>query len=270
MSTHAYQTVLVNSRDCKQLDSTGSRFYVELGQTIYPHPNSTMALTSLLVPHSWYPIREPYNTLLLEEFNGTDALFVNVTLTQGTYTVSEMDTLVATALNTASPSGWTYTWSTNTTTGRATVSVTGATTPQYARLVFTDTALNAHMILGQGRDSYITMNNGNGYSVPTDNFVVYSGVQTDFITIRCPQLEPAFISSRTGTRDNILLTYALQGSHGDIESVVPESLQHSPVHRPFSRIDFEILDQAGQHIVFNGQHIVMTLQLFCDYNSLLK
>jgi hypothetical protein len=266
----AYQTILINSRDGTQKDDTGSQFFVQFKDTVTPHRQSTVAVTSLIIPHSWYNIRTPYNTFQINESLG--AITYTVTIPEGNYTVTLMDTAIEQSMTSASASsgnGYTFTASTNTSTGKLTLVAIGLTGSETVTMSFDLTPFNGHMLLGGTKGgSYLFT------SVITQNtlpkFVSYSGVNIDYLTIRCPQIQPAFLSSQTGTRTTVLFSYPLVGASGDVESCSPDSLQHSPIHQAFTRLDFEILDQQGRYLDLQGAHIVLTLQLFAPFNDIFK
>ena len=261
MSTHPYQTIVIQSRDCQHHDDTGSNFSFLMQDTIYAHRNSTIALTSLLIPHSWYSCRAPYTTFQMTE-NGVT---FTCTLPEGNYNVSEMDVMIGIAMTDASPS-YVYSASTSLTTGRLTIS--SVSVGLNCIISFSDSPLNAHMMLGAVRGASYSINTVIT-SVTLPKFVSYSGVNADYVTIKCPQIEPSFITSQTGTRQSILFSYPMIGMSGDIESVSPDSLQLSTISRPFSRLDFQILDMQGLPFQLNGAHCVLSLQLFCPFSQLL-
>lgn len=260
-----YQTIYVSSRDCEHIGDSSTKFYLRMVDTLHPHPNSRIAVTAALVPHTWHDVREPYTGITLEE----DGVQIPLTLTEGSYTGTDFDTHIGNVLTAGSVNGWTYTHSTDSNTGLGTLAVSGPTTETIS-LVFADTHQHSAGLLGHKRDTSVDMTPGNSHTITSPNTVRTDGVHMDHFTISCQQIEPSFLDSRAQGTQRILFSHSLQGRAGEIESIIPQSLQKSEITRPFNRLDFEISDGNKENPHFNGQHVVFVLQLFAPAKTLIR
>lgn len=107
-----------------RLSGTSSNFSIGLsGKFKQPNNYDAIVLTNASIPKSWYLIHTGNNTFTLVE-NGSSS---TVTLTYGNYTFVTLASALATALNTASTAGQTFTVSGSTLTGKYTITRTVGT-----------------------------------------------------------------------------------------------------------------------------------------------
>lgn len=107
----------ISSED--RIYGSSSDFTVQMQQSI--NNIKSLKLEAAAIPISWYPIQPAYyHVPLAEGANPT----VNVSVPTGWYTPPDLATALATALNSASPGGATYTVTYSTLTGKYTIAST--------------------------------------------------------------------------------------------------------------------------------------------------
>jgi hypothetical protein len=263
----AYKTVVINSRDCVQSGTTGSDFSCLFQGLISPINETYMHVISAIIPHTWFNIREPYTSINIVESLGA---VYTVKLTEGNYTAALFDNMIKNVLTSASAAngnGYTFNAVTNLVTAQLSISVLGLNGSETISLSFPDNPFNCHMVVGGIRgNSYLLTSVSPQFEFP--RVVSYSGVNLNYLTIKCKEIDPTFITSGTGALINYLFSYPIIGSANDIESIDVTTPQFSPIRVPFSRLNFQIVDAQNQFVDFNGSHVVFTIQLSCPYKNI--
>ena len=252
--------VYVSSKFRKE--GSSSNFRYELPIDIEPHQDTHIAVTDVIIPHSWYNVQASSNKFYFHE----GVLDKVGTLDSGHYTASQLASALALKMNAVAGAGITYSVSAPTaTTNRMVISQTGGS----GFFVYSDADM---MINGRYVDVTPLSNpqSINKYlNIVTSRAVITTYttglivlIQTPEVFIRSPDMGLDTLDGNTGRRD-ILKKIPVDKPHGEliVSSNTFEASDLSKLGSTLRSFTIQLTDDHGNVIDLQNADFSFTLNI---------
>jgi hypothetical protein len=199
---------------------------------------------SMSIPLSYYLIRSPYNTFILQEISTN----ITITVPEGNYDAKSFMTILTTLLNTSSTHLWTYSMTLDVTKAHYTYNVigNGVNQPQFI--------LSNHLA------------NQTGFNTQsTNSFVSGSLVSTNvlnFVSTNSLFLHSNLIDDTTSVLQEVYSNNTIPYSFIVYNCVNTELYTKRLKTNSAGVFTFSLTDEHGVEINLNGQEINVTLMLY--------
>ena len=110
-TTRGSNLICIRSRDLDNTDSIGNTGRLTLQTPIEALPNEKLfvCVHSAIFPNSWYNLSSELNNNIISFKETGDTDYINLTITNGSYNITELMSSIKTALEANSRNGLTYT-----------------------------------------------------------------------------------------------------------------------------------------------------------------
>jgi len=214
----------------------------------------SVCVLSVSIPLSFYLIRSPYNTMILQE-GMTSAL---ITVPEGNYSARSFITDFTLLLNAASPNGWIYSMSLDSKLAKYNYSVTG------------NSGIQPKFILSNH------LGDQTGFNLDSTNTFVDDTLISDnvlnFVSTNCLYLHSNMVADKTSILQEVFSNNTVPFSF--ITWSCPDVDLYSKllVSNKDNSFSFTLTDEHGSVIDLNGQNIQFTLLLFkkVDINAMFR
>lgn len=253
-----YKTLVINgtpnSKGLFNQYSGGGSFSVSLTGANVTNKSSVsvkVCIASATIPLTYYGINTNNNTLSFTE----GAVVCTATIAPGNYTSTSISAAVQAAMNAASVNAISYTVTLSTNNGR----VTFASSSAIVNTTISVTLSTAIQPLGLGTTALAAFNATTPLTVPN----IANLIGPTEVHIRCANFVTDIYESQIQTPSTIMAVVPIVGNQFDSLIYQPAiAKQFSDVSGKIDSLSFNITDEFGQTINFNGYGVKLTLALF--------
>tara|TARA_R110002020_G_scaffold366080_1_gene578191 strand:+ start:187 stop:1125 length:939 start_codon:yes stop_codon:yes gene_type:complete len=222
MTTRGSNLICIRSRDLDNTDSVGNTGRLTLQTPIEALPNEKLfvCVHSAIFPNSWYNLSSDLNNNIISFKETSDSDYKNITISNGSYNITELMSAIKTGLQTNSTNTLTYTLTYNEITNSVNIthSNTGSITTQFD---FSNEASQSSLRRFIGFSADVFTINSSNTSITSDRAVDITD-SYNALYIRLPNLSnQKVIESSSGRYSNIVAQVPVPLSRNTIFTYMP-------------------------------------------------